>query len=117
MPSLLEKVFPNIKSGAEEFAIFELGKTHSTDQVDKDGLPREFEFTAFLVAKDNKLKPKGSAFYLAKKYLEELAGVELTYQAVDDATTKYMVTRPYDRNRSALVSAKESGEFLGIIGE
>ncbi|HET9098111.1 MAG TPA: phenylalanine--tRNA ligase subunit beta [Candidatus Saccharimonadales bacterium] len=117
MPSLLEKVNPNIRAGFEEFALFELGKTHSTDQMDEDNLPKEFEFTAFVIAKDNKLKPAGHAYYQAKNYLEELAGTELTYQAVSEETTKYMVTRPYDRARSALVSVKSTGEFLGIIGE
>ncbi|HEY5152630.1 MAG TPA: phenylalanine--tRNA ligase subunit beta, partial [Candidatus Saccharimonadales bacterium] len=40
IPSLLEKVHPNIKAGYDEFALFELGKTHSTDHgTDDDGLP------------------------------------------------------------------------------
>lgn len=117
MPSLLENVHPNLRAGFDQFALYELGKTHSTDQHDEDGLPKEFEFTAFVIAKDDKLKIEANAYYLAKKYLEELAGTELDYQPMDEETTKYMVTRPYDRNRTAFVSVKETGEFLGILGE
>ena len=118
IPSLLEKVHPNIKAGYDEFALFELGKTHGLDhQEDDEGLPKEFEFTALIVAAADKLKPAGSPYYQARKYLTELTGVQLEFKPVGEGMQQYPVVQPYDPNRSALVSVKGTGEFLGIIGE
>ncbi len=118
MPSLLEKVHPNIKAGFKEFALFEIGKTHGTDNGDDEhGLPREFEFTALVVAADDKLKKSGAAYYQARVYLEALVGHDdLAFKPVSEDMQAYQVTKPYDLNRSAAVSLK-GGEFLGIIGE
>lgn len=116
-PSLLEKVHPNSKAGYAEFALFELGKTHSLDHgSDDDGLPKEFEITAFVIAANNKLKKVGAAYYQAQKYLQELTGVELEFAPVGDEMKDYPIVQPYDLSRAALVSVK-GGEFLGIIGE
>jgi phenylalanyl-tRNA synthetase beta chain len=118
IPSLLEKVHPNIKAGYDEFALFELGKTHGLDhQEDDEGLPKEFEFTALVVAAADKLKPAGSPYYQARKYLTELTSVQLEFKPVGEGMQQYPVVQPYDPNRSALVSVKGTGEFLGIIGE
>jgi phenylalanyl-tRNA synthetase beta chain len=118
LPSLLEKVHPNIKAGYDEFALFELGKTHSLDhKEDDDGLPKEFEFTALVVAAADKLKKTGSSYYQARKYLTELAGAPLEFKPVGQDMQQYPVVQPYAPNRSALVSDKSTGEFLGIIGE
>ena len=117
MPSLLEKVHPNIKAGYDRFALFEIGRTHSTDHVDQDGLPEEFEFTALVVTAADKLKQPGAAYYEARKYLSYLAhDADLVFKPIDDAMLQYPVVQPYDRNRAALVSVK-NGDFLGIIGE
>jgi phenylalanyl-tRNA synthetase beta chain len=118
MPSLLEKVHPNIKAGYDEFALFEIGKTHSIEHVDDSGLPQEFEFTALVVTANDKLKKFGSAYYQARKYLIDLdkAGLELEFKPISDDMLQYPVVQPYDPNRSALVSIKD-GAFLGIIGE
>jgi phenylalanyl-tRNA synthetase beta chain len=118
MPSLLEKVHPNIKSGFKEFALFEIGKTHGTDHGDDDdGLPKEFEFTGLVVAADDKLKKSGAAYYQARTYLEALVGHDsLVFKPLSQDMQAYAVTKPYDLNRSAAVSLKD-GEFLGIIGE
>jgi phenylalanyl-tRNA synthetase beta chain len=117
VPSLLDKVHPNIKAGYDEFALFEIGKTHSLDHpVDDDGLPVEYEFTALVVAANDKLKKPGSAYYQAQKYLSDLCGVELEFKPVSDDMKAYAVVKPYDLNRTALVNIK-GGSFLGIIGE
>lgn len=116
-PSLLEKVHPNIKAGYDEFALFEIGKTHGTDNgMDAEGLPTEFEFTGLVVAAADKLKKPGAAYYQARKYLEELAGVPLEFKPVGKEAQKFQVVKPYDPARSAMVSAK-GGSYLGIIGE
>lgn len=117
MPSLLEKVHPNIKAGYDQFALFELGKTHSLDnKEDEEGLPQEFEFTALVVTADDKLKPAGAPYYQARKYLEALTGAELSFKPISDSMLQYPVVQPYNPARAALVSIK-GGDFLGIIGE
>lgn len=118
-PSLLEKVHPNIKAGYDEFALFEIGKGHSLDDIDKaSGLPKEFEFTALVVTANDKLKRPGAAYYQAQAYLQALVGpdTELSFKPVGANMRQYSVVKPYDMNRSALVSIK-GGDFLGIIGE
>lgn len=115
-PSLLDKVHPNVKAGHDEFALFEIGKVHGQDLPSQDGLPGEYEFTGLVVTAADKLKKPGAAYYQALKYLQELAGVPLAFQPVDEAAQKYAVTKPYDPKRSAMVSVK-GGSYLGIIGE
>jgi len=117
MPSLLEKVHPNIKAGYDEFALFELGKTHSLDQKEEAGLPKEFEFTGLVVTANDKLRRSGAAYYQARNYLEALAGTsQLVFKPVSPEMQQYPVVQPYDLNRAALVSLQD-GTFLGIIGE
>lgn len=116
MPSLLDKVHPNIKAGFDEFAIFELGKTHDLDHIDQEGLPVEFEFTGLVLTAADKLKKAGSAYYEARKYLEFLAGQDLIYKPIGEDMLQYPVVQPYEKNRAALVSVK-GGHFLGIVGE
>jgi phenylalanyl-tRNA synthetase beta chain len=118
IPSLLEKVQPNLKAGHDSFALFEIGKTHGVHQgEDDEGLPKEFEFTSLVVARADKLKAKGSAYYQAKRYLNYLCGIELEYKPIPQDMQSYDVTKPYDMGRAALVYVKPSNEFLGIIGE
>src|SRR5690606_33415432 len=103
IPSLLEKIHPNSKAGYAEFALFEMGKTHSLDHgSDDDGLPKEFEITALVVAANNKLKKVGAPYYQAQKYLQELAGVELDFAPIADDMKGYPIVQPYDANRAAL---------------
>jgi len=117
MPSLLEKVHPGVKAGYDQFALFELGKTHSLDHPsDGEGVPEEFEFSALVVTANDKLKKPGAPYYQARKYLETLASVELEFKPVGKDMRQYPVVQPYDYNRSALVKLKD-GDFLGIIGE
>jgi phenylalanyl-tRNA synthetase beta chain len=117
LPSLLEKVHPNIKAGFEEFTLFEIGKTHSTlHGTDEAGLPKEYEFTALVVTAADKLKKPGAAYYQAQKYLNQLAGVELEFKPVSKDMQDYQVVQLYDLNRTALVRVK-GGDFCGIIGE
>ena len=117
MPSLLDKVHPNIKAGYDSFSLFEIGKTHSIDQIDKDELPKEFEFLALVIAKNDKLKINSSAYYLAKDYLLNLCNEALQFKPISEDMKSYPVVSPYDDNRSALIYIKETGEFMGIIGE
>jgi phenylalanyl-tRNA synthetase beta chain len=121
-PSLLDKVHANIKAGFDEFVLFELNKTHGKRHgQDEDGLPKEVEMLALVVAaNDKKAQSKaGAAYYEAKKYLEYLAGqfgLELEYTPFEE-DPGYPVTRPYDYKRSALVGVKGTDVVLGMVGE
>lgn len=120
-PSLLEKVHPNIKSGHDEFALFELGKTHSKTEIDEDNLPKEFERLALVLAK--RTSKEGGAHYQAKYYLEQLLGAEaqqIRYVPLDGADTFNHVMfqqmlAPYEPKRSAVVYAGE--KLMGVVGE
>jgi len=117
-PSLLEKVHPNIKAGFDEFALFELNKTHNkVHGNDEDGLPGELNMIALAFA--SKENNNSAAYFMARKYLDYLAeslGFTLTYSAIAEEPG-YPVTAPFDHNRSALVTIKEVDVFLGIVGE
>lgn len=117
-PSLLELVHPNIKSGYGEFSLFEINKTHNkVHGKDSEGLPGELEMTALVYA--NKKSSKGSAYYNVRSQLDFLAaqlGLAFEYAAVDKKPD-YPVTAPFDYQRSAYITEKNSGVFIGIVGE
>lgn len=121
LPSLLEKVRPNIKSGHSKFALFELGKGHDSTQVaGADGLPAESEILGMVVTAADKIeKPGGAAFYQARAFLDQLVtdlGMKLAFSPTETANDNPML-QPYDPARSALVSDMATGVFLGVIGE
>lgn len=121
-PSLLDKVHANIKSGYDEFALFEMNKTHNLLHADDDnGLPSEFMLLSFVFAKNDKRvdEQEGAAFYQARAYLDALAaklGVTLAYTTVDELAA-VPIAQPFDITRSAYVSDQKTGTFLGMIGE
>lgn len=116
-PSLLDKVHLNIKAGINQFAIYEIGKTHNkVHGIGEDGLPGEIEMLGLTYASKHALL--GAAYYEARAYLDFIAsklGLELDYAPIE-ADPGYPVTRPYEYSRSALVSVK-NGPFLGQVGE
>ncbi|MBX4199562.1 phenylalanine--tRNA ligase subunit beta [Candidatus Saccharibacteria bacterium] len=122
VPSLLEKVHPNIKSGYDEFIIYELNKSHEKGRQDEGepSLPKEIQSLALVVAaKDKTHKEKGAAYYQARNYLDHLAntlGIELDYLPID-TEFGYPAAKPFDHKRSALVLEISSGNKLGLIGE
>lgn len=115
LPSLLDKVHANIKSGYNQFALFELSKAHGAQHVDESGLPVEFEDLDFVYA--SKQKQPGAAFYVARRYVDALAydlGVPVTYQPFTDNPND-PITDPYDLTRSARVIV--DGQVIGVVGE
>jgi phenylalanyl-tRNA synthetase beta chain len=119
MPSLLNKVHGNIKAAAgstdNQFALFELGRAHVTE-AKENGLPVAMERLALVVAADDKTVKHnyvGSAYYLAKRYLDELTGQQAAYTVCENF--EYPITAPYQPGRAAIVSV--GGEVLGVIGE
>lgn len=117
-PSLLEKVHPNIKAGHDKFAIYEIGKSHNNTHLIKGSkLPEEIEMVALTWASKDKIV--GAPFFWARQYLDALGkklGLDLDYSPVT-GKPQFAVTAPFDLDRSAFVTDKNSGEFLGIIGE
>jgi len=122
LPSLLEKIHPNIKAGYSRFSLFELGKGHNLLHAETDeGLPSEFSTLALTVASDDKAvsKDEGAAFYQARAFLDRLAeslGLRLSYSPITELPD-VPVVRPFDPQRSAFVLDENTGIFIGIAGE
>jgi phenylalanyl-tRNA synthetase beta chain len=118
IPSLLEKVHPNVKAGFDRFALFEIGKGHDKDHQNEEKLPEEFELLSLVYSASAKSKPAGPAFFEAKAFLLQLArqlGLELIFKPVEELP-KAPLAQAYEPRRTAMVSA-DDGTFLGIIGE
>ncbi len=118
LPSLLEKIHPNIKAGYDKFALFEIGKGHDREHKDKDGLPQEFELLTMVYTASSKTNPSGGAYYQAKEYLVQMAakvGVGLKFKALEKLPDAPLA-QAYELTRTAFVSTSD-GKFLGIIGE
>jgi phenylalanyl-tRNA synthetase beta chain len=118
-PSLLDKMHMNVKSGYDEFAIFELGKAHmkgATDPDDPD-VPKEFNNLAFVLTRTEKVKKVGAAYYEAKRYADQLAevlGVGFRYEPLADEPD-YPAAAPYDHARSARIYVGD--KLIGLVGE
>jgi phenylalanyl-tRNA synthetase beta chain len=119
-PSLLDKTHANIKAGYDEFALFELGKTHTlTHAAGDEGLPTEFETLALVYTASSRLKKQGAAYYVARNYLVSLAehfGLELVFTPIGELPD-VPVVKPYEKIRSAFVHLKDNNALLGIVGE
>lgn len=119
LPSLLEKVHPNIKSGYDTFALFEIGKGHNLSHKDDDhGLPSEFDLLDFVFAANDKAKGLGAPFYKARKFVVALAddlGITLHFSAITE-DPMVPASAPYNYKRAAFITT-ESGDFLGMVGE
>lgn len=121
-PSLLSKVYGNIRAGYDSFALFEIGKTHLKLQgVNEEGLPQENAMLSLVyAANDQKVaKHSGAAYFQAKAYLDHAAkslGLILDYEPLTQDAS-YEITKPFDCERAALVTDRNSGNFVGIIGE
>ncbi len=117
VPSLLDKIHQNIKASYDEFAIFELNKTHNKIHgFNEENVPGEINMIALVCA--SKAEPKGAPFYQARAFLDFLAtklGLTLQYDTIEDDPS-YPVTQPYNLKRSAYVSTSD-GVFLGMVGE
>jgi phenylalanyl-tRNA synthetase beta chain len=116
-PSLLDLVHGNIKSSFDEFALFEINKSHNKIHGNgEDGLPGELNMIALTFASKNSQQ---SAYFNTRRYLDYLAdslGFTLSYVPITEQTD-YPVTAPFDQSRAALVSVLETNTFLGIVGE
>ena len=128
MPSLLDKVHPNIKAGHDQFALFELGKVHSKDMLDEDGLPKEFARVALVYAASEKLAGEayaGAPYYQARTYLDTLLA---RFGVVDDIVWQPLaqadfgghslieqMAKPFEPGRAAVLV--KNGLIVGVVGE
>lgn len=124
-PSLLDKVHGNVKAGYDEFALFEIGKVHSTSEIDEQGLPHEFDRVALVVVRDDKLAKKyasGSPYYMAKKYVHAMFGTHTELNFIRPADSEFanhkmfaQLLAPFDPERSAVIMVGDS--LAGVVGE
>jgi len=116
-PSLLSLLHPNAKAGYDHFALFEMNKTHSkVFGMDSDDTPREVDLLALAFTAK---KTDGAAYYQVKRLLDYLgAELDLTFAYAPIAEDPgYDESTPFDWHRSAMVTDKVTGEYIGIIGE
>jgi phenylalanyl-tRNA synthetase beta chain len=124
LPSLLEKVHPNIKAGFDKFALFEINKTHDKNNTHEDSLPIEEERLAFVFAANAKAAKEfaGAPYYQAVRYVEHLLGaglnIPLDFEPIVHAPkndTGKQALAPFDDARSSYITT--DGKLLGIVGE
>jgi phenylalanyl-tRNA synthetase beta chain len=121
VPSLLDKVHANVKAGFDEFALFEIGKTHIKGIDDDEGLPKEFNRLGFVIAESKPTADTGAAFFDAKHYLTKLLddiGISYSIEPVDFELTQLqdqIEAGPYELSRTAYVRVDNA--IAGFIGE
>ena len=117
LPSLLDKVYTNIKSGHNEFVLFEIGKGHLKSKgLNKEGLPIENNYID-LVYTSKKDKP-GAPFYVTKKLINNLGkdlGVKFEFEKIVNQIDKQILA-PFDIDRSSLIII-DNGDIVGLVGE
>lgn len=119
-PSLLSHVHHNIKSGYDEFALFEIGSIHNKKYGNtNENVPVEKPTLGFVYTSSDKLarKKDGAAYYTANKYLESLlSSVNISYKLkrVDEGED---LTGPFEDTRSATIVSAKSGSRIGVLGE
>lgn len=117
-PSLLEKVHPNIKSGHDEFVLFEIGKVHSKTEVDEAGLPRELGRLGLVYAANS--KSGGAAFYQAKEYLRQITKLDVVpfdKKLLKGHELSGQMVAPFDPGRSAMIWNSDINLVVGVVGE
>jgi phenylalanyl-tRNA synthetase beta chain len=127
-PSLLANVHPNIKTGYDEFALFEIGKAHAKSELDDEGLPVEFERVALVFAAEAKHAATayaGAAYYQALAFAEDLLqefGIRHKFQLIPlhqaelgDHPVLHQMVAVYEPTRSAAVFDGE--RVVGVVGE
>ncbi len=121
VPSLLDRIHANVKAGYDEFALFELGKTHMLHATDDDGLPAELQRVGLVYTNNKPADGSGGAYYQARTYAAHLLdklGVEYSIEPIDfelTHTTDQVESAPYQLDRSAYIRIGDS--IAGFIGE
>jgi phenylalanyl-tRNA synthetase beta chain len=117
-PSLLQLVYPNIKNGYDEFALFELNKVHPKQRgLTEENVPVEVDAISLTIAR--RKEHIGAPYYQAKYILDfmcDCLGLHFDYIAIDEDIS-YPTAAPFEYRRSAMVVDVLSGERIGIVGE
>ncbi len=125
IPSLLEKINPNVNNGYNEFAIFEINKIHNKSDLNKkENLPLERKVLSMALTKDTT-----NIFYHIKYYLDtllkDLKSKYIEYEPIystkiENLPNHMKIIAPlFDINRGALLSytINNKKNYIGIIGE
>jgi len=124
LPSLLDKIRPNIKAGYNEFTLFEIGKTHHKVWVDEETkFPDEASYLdmVYTSAKSR----NGAAYYQLLQTVDyTLTELGIQYKLVSldqnsqEESQKMESLKPFDLERSAYIyNATNAGGMVGFIGE
>ncbi|MDK2899357.1 MAG: phenylalanyl-tRNA synthetase beta chain [Patescibacteria group bacterium] len=117
-PSLLNLVNSNIRQGYENFALFEINKSHKKqDGMTNENVPVESEMLALTIA--NKNTKSGASYYQAKKFLDYLCktvGLSVTYKPVKPEMNEPL-SAPFEYRRSAIICDRATESQIGIVGE
>ncbi len=116
IPSLLEKAYMNIKVPYDNFVLFEMNQTYQKSYgFDEDGVPNNRNKLALVVANRTS---NGDAYYVAKKYVEELfrkLGLVVSFKPLQ---AKGVNGKMLEEKRSAEVFLKDHEEIsFGVVGE
>jgi phenylalanyl-tRNA synthetase beta chain len=119
-PSLLDKVYPNLRKRFDSFALYEIGKVHEKGMSDdhESEVPAEFHAIALTLAANPK-QARGTAFYNAK-YLLEYAlkhiGLNVSYHPyVISDIVQPAISQPFEPKRTAIVRVNDI--TIGLVGE
>lgn len=123
VPSLLEKIHPNIKARFQEFALFEIGAAHVRGVEDNEKLPAELLRLGLAVVSGDKNQHSGAPFYKAKYYtdnlLNKLSIQDIEYQPLEELKSLskdwQAAARAYEPKRTAALYA--GNKLLGLVGE
>lgn len=117
-PSLLEKCRQNLKSGYQEFALFEIGKLHDKRGLDADGLPLERPSLALVYARSH--AGNQPAYYAARRFVEHIAGslkLRFEFKPLTNSDYNDQIVAPYLPERSALLFVPGVKAPVGVVGE
>lgn len=133
---IIDKVAFNLEQGFDNFALFEINKTHIRGQLNNENLPVENRVLALSIGIQEKTYNKnfnGSGYFLAKEYLtkllEELKINNIEYiklaeenlKQIQDEYIKQKIeitAKQFDPQQSALIICRLGKDtiYLGVIG-
>ncbi len=113
VPSLLEKAYVNQKLPVEKFAMFEINKVYrKSEGMNSENVPKEEMKLGLVIAER---KNQGTAYYAAKKYVEELLkALNIKFELLPLKNTAPEAL-PFEKKRSAEILV--NGEVIGVVGE
>jgi phenylalanyl-tRNA synthetase beta chain len=122
-PSLLDKMHINIKNRFDAFSLFEINKTHFKGEMDEyePSVPNEDNHVAAVIAYNDKARPDGSAFYLAKRYLQSIVAIDeeimvpLSQINLEQDAWAQQLVAPYAPDRTAVIL--RDNQVYGVVGE